>query len=179
MGPVCACGPQVLTQQLSASASEEGLSLPADWQLPWGESPGSLPPPTSLGWPVGPQEAGVASTSFLQLVGVATSWAPHYAVSHGSPFVSGQCRCDGGGVCQAQPHPGAGHLGKVPSLSPQVPCRSRAVRRQTRASTSVWPPTALGCATHHPPTSTCEVGNSARQRQGPTVPPCPILSLGS
>lgn len=55
----------------------------------------------------------------------------------------------------------------------------RAARRQTRASTSAWPPTALVCAILHLPTSTCEVGNSARQRQGPTVPPCPIPSLGS
>lgn len=49
------------TQQLLTSTREEGLSLPADWQLPWGESLGSLLLQASLGWPVGPQGAGVAS----------------------------------------------------------------------------------------------------------------------
>lgn len=81
----------------------------------------------------------------------------------------------GGGVVRSSHVLVLAIMAKVPSLSPQVPCRLRAARRQTRASTSVWPPTALGCATHHLPTSTCEVGNSARQRQGPTVPPCPTL----
>lgn len=44
----------------------------------------------------------------------------------------------------------------------------RAARRPTRANTSVWPPTALACATPHLPTSTCEVGNAASRSKAGT-----------
>lgn len=53
----------------------------------------------------------------------------------------------------------------------------KAVRRLTRANTNVWPPTAPACATRHPPTSTCEVGNTASRSKTGTRPTC-LPSLG-
>lgn len=57
----------------------------------------------------------------------------------------------------------------VPFLSLSVPpsvlqerCRSRTARKQTKGSTSVWPPTLKACATPPPPTYMCEVGREHR-----------------
>ena len=47
------------------------------------------------------------------------------------------------------------------AVSPQVPCRLRAVRSRTKASTSVWRPTLKAHATRPPPTSMCEVSMQA------------------
>lgn len=41
----------------------------------------------------------------------------------------------------------------------------------------MWPPTAPACATRHPPTSTCEVGNTASRSKTGTRPTC-LPSLG-
>lgn len=49
------------------------------------------------------------------------------------------------------------------SMSPQVPCRLRAARSQTKASTSVWRPTLQAHATRPPPTCMCEVRTRALQ----------------
>lgn len=48
-------------------------------------------------------------------------------------------------------------------MSPQVPCRLRAARSQTKASTSVWRPTLQAHATRPPPTCMCEVRTRALQ----------------
>ena len=46
-------------------------------------------------------------------------------------------------------------------VSPQVPCRLRAARSRTKASTSVWRPTPQAHATRPPPTCMCEVRTQA------------------
>lgn len=43
------------------------------------------------------------------------------------------------------------------SVSPQVPCRLRAARSRTKASTSVWRPTLQALVTRPLPTYMCEV----------------------
>lgn len=58
-------------------------------------------------------------------------------------------------------------------VSPQVPCRLRAARSRTKASTSVWRPTPQAHATRLPPTCMCEVRTQAVPSPDSTELSCP------